>query len=74
FIDSILSSISKDPNLPGGCTAVNVASDLDHNEISRVIVEGLIKQNAIVVFVSQNEIADFNVLKKISKSFFVKDY
>lgn len=44
------------------------------NEISRKIVEVLIKQNAIVLFVSQNEITDVNILEKISKSFFVKDY
>ena len=32
------------------------------NEISRKIVEVLIKQNAIVLFVSQNEITDVNIL------------
>ena len=44
------------------------------NEISRKIVEVLIKQNATVLFISQNEITDVNILEKISKSFFVKDY
>ena len=44
------------------------------NEISITIVECLLKQNAIVTFVSQNEITDIDVLKKIPKNYFVKDY
>ena len=44
------------------------------NDISITIVESLLKQNAIVTFISQNEITDIDVLKKISKNYFVKDY
>ena len=44
------------------------------NEISIAIVENLLKQNAIVSFVSQNEITDIGILDRISKNYFVLDY
>ena len=45
-----------------------------NNEISITIVESLIKQNAIVTFISQKEIKNIDLLKRISKNYFIKDY
>lgn len=44
------------------------------NDISITIVESLLKQSATVVFVSQNEITDSDVLERIPKNHLVKDY
>jgi NAD(P)-dependent dehydrogenase (short-subunit alcohol dehydrogenase family) len=45
-----------------------------NNEISIAIVESLFEQNADVVFVSQNEITDVDVLDKFPNNYIVKDY
>lgn len=44
------------------------------NEISITIVESLLKQNAIVIFISQNKITDIDFMGGIPKNYFVKDY
>ena len=43
-----------------------------NNEISITIVESLIKQNAIVTFISQKEIKNIDLLKRISKIILLK--
>lgn len=44
------------------------------NDISIKILENLLKQNAIVTFISENQIKDIYSLDKIPNNYFIKDY